>query len=607
MNNLKTTLDKTVPFYVRCIKPNLQQKAQMFDTDMIFKQLSYSGMVETVKIRAMGYPVRYDFSEFIGKFKVMGLSPNSKGSDIQKLLEKAKVDKKLHQIGRTKVFLKAEANDRLDKIRDALLRKYAIKLQAFARMVKWKKWFQRSREAAKVIQRNFRVFRKNKRLKRKVLLALKVAEVCELKRQRDRKLKREQEEKRRREEEERKRKEEELRRKKEEELRKRKEEEELKQKQKLEGIPVDSLEPMRESIRESEKGVMNDIYHRPRNTRVNSSLEKPINQGSNNNGKNGTGFSTSPSFALSPRGNQGGNNNNKLEKLEDYSIERYTSSIGDELSEEVRTKLRKIDELVIPESEEDIKRMAKGLQNKVKGQKPAVADKLYCRSVDLYKIAIEKSPTQDNYINCGTALINWACLKLVMPIYKNKEEACMQLLENAQYMLEKALGMELDQEGRVAVQERLGKVENIKQKVLEEDLKNIGTKKKQQMIEELTNELNRIKPVSMIGKLKKQGGGTKTFGRKSWKDRVFVLTDKHIRYYAKSANDAPKGEIPLMEVTGVKQCKIPGKEFSFAVTTINRFYPVVGSSEREMREWMNAINDNLNRLKLLSKLDSYLN
>jgi myosin heavy subunit len=48
---LKKELDQTKPFFIRCIKPNAQQKAEKFEDAMVASQLAYSGMVETVKVK----------------------------------------------------------------------------------------------------------------------------------------------------------------------------------------------------------------------------------------------------------------------------------------------------------------------------------------------------------------------------------------------------------------------------------------------------------------------------------------------------------------------------------------------------------------------------
>ena len=41
-----------------------------FIPELVEDQLRYSGMLETVKIRRVGYPVRRTFDEFISRYKL---------------------------------------------------------------------------------------------------------------------------------------------------------------------------------------------------------------------------------------------------------------------------------------------------------------------------------------------------------------------------------------------------------------------------------------------------------------------------------------------------------------------------------------------------------
>lgn len=62
------TLRSTNPFYVRCIKPNVMQQANIFDNELVLTQLRYAGMLETVRIRKMGFPFRYPLQDFFNRY-----------------------------------------------------------------------------------------------------------------------------------------------------------------------------------------------------------------------------------------------------------------------------------------------------------------------------------------------------------------------------------------------------------------------------------------------------------------------------------------------------------------------------------------------------------
>ena len=63
--DLMLKLTASQPHFVRCIKPNLLKAPGQFDGPMVNKQLTYTGVLATTKIRANGYPLRLKFGEFI--------------------------------------------------------------------------------------------------------------------------------------------------------------------------------------------------------------------------------------------------------------------------------------------------------------------------------------------------------------------------------------------------------------------------------------------------------------------------------------------------------------------------------------------------------------
>lgn len=45
--------------------------SQVFNRELCIRQLRYSGMMETIRIRKAGYPVRYTFDEFLERYRVL--------------------------------------------------------------------------------------------------------------------------------------------------------------------------------------------------------------------------------------------------------------------------------------------------------------------------------------------------------------------------------------------------------------------------------------------------------------------------------------------------------------------------------------------------------
>ena len=63
--SLIDTMSRCNPYFVRCIKPNSEKAAMTFNKAVVLDQLRYTGMLETIRIRKLGFPIRVKFPHFI--------------------------------------------------------------------------------------------------------------------------------------------------------------------------------------------------------------------------------------------------------------------------------------------------------------------------------------------------------------------------------------------------------------------------------------------------------------------------------------------------------------------------------------------------------------
>merc|ERR1712232_29771 len=109
---LMEMLNAATPHFVRCIKPNMTKSPKEFDGPMVQKQLNYTGVLETTKIRQNGYPLRVTYEDFCDRYRYVCIDPRYKfpygtwDASAVRILQHAD----LHGWGKgkTKIFLKYE-------------------------------------------------------------------------------------------------------------------------------------------------------------------------------------------------------------------------------------------------------------------------------------------------------------------------------------------------------------------------------------------------------------------------------------------------------------------------------------------------------------------
>ena len=110
-------MSNALPHFVRCVKPNHAKQQGLFEDDMVTKQLRYTGMLETTRIRKEGYAFRPTFGDFLHRYKVLGFpfssNPPATAASCSQVLQKAGLQG--WQVGKTKVFLRYFHMDELNE------------------------------------------------------------------------------------------------------------------------------------------------------------------------------------------------------------------------------------------------------------------------------------------------------------------------------------------------------------------------------------------------------------------------------------------------------------------------------------------------------------
>ncbi|MCI4386629.1 hypothetical protein PGIGA_G00064610 [Pangasianodon gigas] len=169
---LMKTLSTCQPFFVRCIKPNELKRPMLFDRGLCVRQLRYSGMMETIRIRRAGYPIRYTFAEFVDRYRVFMLmaKPAYLQKDLRGTCRTIATAVLGHdedwQIGKTKIFLKDHHDMQLEIERDKAITNKVILIQKSVRGRKERVKFLKVRRSVILIQKIWRgyICRKNYRV-----------------------------------------------------------------------------------------------------------------------------------------------------------------------------------------------------------------------------------------------------------------------------------------------------------------------------------------------------------------------------------------------------------------------------------------------------------
>ncbi|XP_043933429.1 unconventional myosin-IXa isoform X2 [Protopterus annectens] len=153
LNKLMETLGQAEPYFVKCIRSNAEKMPLRFDDKLVLRQLRYTGMLETVRIRQSGYPVKYTFQDFVKHFHVLlprGTNPSQQ--NILEFLRAVNLNSSSYQVGLTMVFMKEQERQQLQDLLHREVLRRIILLQHWFRALLDRRYFLNMKQAAVIIQ-----------------------------------------------------------------------------------------------------------------------------------------------------------------------------------------------------------------------------------------------------------------------------------------------------------------------------------------------------------------------------------------------------------------------------------------------------------------------
>ncbi|XP_061848080.1 unconventional myosin-XV [Colius striatus] len=198
-------MERCNPFFVRCLKPNNKKEPGLFEADVVSSQLRYSGILETIRIRKEGFPIRIPFLVFIDRYRCLvdmwsNVIPNG-ANCVEMLRSLCPVSPSMYYVGVSKLFLKEQLYQALESKRARAHHLAALTLQRYARTFFIKRRFRSLRRKIVLLQTRARGYLARRRYRRMRRTLIKFRSLVHIYVNRRRYLKRKEDARRRAEEE----------------------------------------------------------------------------------------------------------------------------------------------------------------------------------------------------------------------------------------------------------------------------------------------------------------------------------------------------------------------------------------------------------------------
>ncbi|KDO35782.1 hypothetical protein SPRG_22058 [Saprolegnia parasitica CBS 223.65] len=177
LNALMEDIRRTHVQYVRCIKPNSNKSPHSFSKGRVASQLQCAGVVEAVRISRMAFPNRLLQQDCLQRFRLLLAKSSACDSDDDEVNQCAQLLNQLltesdFQLGKSRVFFRAGALERLEDLRTRQRDASAVILQRVARQWAATTHYRKARKAAIVLQSYTRMFLTSRRYRAMRLAAI---------------------------------------------------------------------------------------------------------------------------------------------------------------------------------------------------------------------------------------------------------------------------------------------------------------------------------------------------------------------------------------------------------------------------------------------------
>ncbi|CAI2315989.1 unnamed protein product [Caenorhabditis sp. 36 PRJEB53466] len=173
LTRLMSTLGNATPYFIRCIKSNNDKIANHFDDNIILRQLRYTGMLETVRIRRAGYSVRIEYPSFVQQYRILlRHGRESTVDDVKEYIHShPSIDNDNIQYGTSKIFMRDAEKLILDDHLHRTIMQSIDTLQRWFRTLLARKRFLRMKDGIVKIQALIRGSIARNAVRRKALAA----------------------------------------------------------------------------------------------------------------------------------------------------------------------------------------------------------------------------------------------------------------------------------------------------------------------------------------------------------------------------------------------------------------------------------------------------